>query len=139
MVFLKIENNVLVDAPEVIERNGKVVYGYNKESNEWMLKQDGYQKFSKTIIDYEIKDGKIVKKERKPDLGRSTFTKLQIRRAMRQLGIENKLDNILDNNPQFKKDWNDAIEIDLNDQMIKDAIQAELIYQKDIDQIKNTL
>ena len=138
MVFLKIENNVLMAAPEIVERNGKIVYGYNQETNEPMLIEDGYQKFDKTFLDYEIKDGKIVEKEIiVPE--NTIFTKLQIRRAMRQLCIESQLDNILDNNPQFKKEWDDCIEVDLNDQMIKDAIQAGLITQEVIDQIKNIL
>lgn len=138
MVFLKIENNVLRPAPDVIERAGKIVYGYNSETNEPMLIEDGYQKFDKTFLDYEIKDGQIV--EKKIIVPENTiFTKLQIRRAMRQLGIERLLDNILENNPQFKKEWDDCIEVDLNDQMIKDAIKAGLITQNDIDQIKNIL
>jgi len=138
MVFLKIVNKKLIGAPEIIERNGKIVYGYNQETNEPMLIADGFIKFPKTYADYEVKRGQIVEKEIiSPEY--SIFTKLQIRRAMRQLGIEDQLDNILENNPQFKKEWDDCIEVDLNDQMIKDAINAGLITQEVIDQIKNII
>jgi len=103
-----------------------------------MLIADGFIKFPKTYADYEVKRGQIVEKEIiSPEY--SIFTKLQIRRAMRQLGIEDQLDNILENNPQFKKEWDDCIEVDLNDQMIKDAINAGLITQEVIDQIKNII
>jgi len=59
MVFLKIEKDKLVAAPYEIKRDGKRIFGYNKENNEQMLIQDGYQKFPKTASDYKIINGKI--------------------------------------------------------------------------------
>lgn len=63
MVFLKIENDKIVSAPYEIKRNGKRIFGYNKENNEAMLIQDGYQKFDKFIDNYHIVAGKIEEKK----------------------------------------------------------------------------
>ncbi|MHB9139800.1 MAG: hypothetical protein ACYC4Q_10405 [Victivallaceae bacterium] len=54
---------------------------------------------------------------------KSKFTKLQIRRALRSLGQEAALDILLADET-FKKDWSDAIEIDLNDTMTKQALTS---------------
>lgn len=59
MVFLKIEKDKLVAAPYEVLRNGKRIFGYNKENNESMLNLDGYVKFPKTASDYQIINGKI--------------------------------------------------------------------------------
>ena len=59
MVFLRIVNGKLVQAPYEVIRNGKRIFGYCKENNEQMLIEDGYQKFPKTASDYEIINGKI--------------------------------------------------------------------------------
>ena len=58
---------------------------------------------------------------------------------MRYLGIEDQLDEIIENNPQFKADWYDAQNIDLNDEMIQLAISDGLINQEIIEQIRNVL
>jgi len=54
-------------------------------------------------------------------LKNNKFTKLQIRRAMRSLGIEAILDGLL-TNEAFAKDWADAIEIDLSDPLTAQAL-----------------
>lgn len=56
-------------------------------------------------------------------LAKSKFTKLQIRRALRVLGQEAALDMLL-TYETFKKDWADAIEIDLNDTLTKQALTS---------------
>ena len=56
-------------------------------------------------------------------LAKNKFTKLQIRRALRVLGQEAALDILL-TNEAFKKDWADAIEIDLNDTLTKQALTS---------------
>lgn len=66
------------------------------------------------IPDYEI--------ENINKLERHTFTKLQIRRTLRLMGKENILDYLLQNEV-FRKDWSDAIEIDLEDAMTKEALE----------------
>lgn len=139
MSYLKIDSNKIVEAPYIIEKDGKVIYGYNKENNETMLFHDGYAKFPYGIYAYIIKDEKIVEKEPEPIPKQTTFTKLQIRRAMRQLGIEDELNAILSGNFQFQSDWNDAQEIDLNDSMIQDAISEGLITREMIEAIREVL
>lgn len=57
-------------------------------------------------------------------LEKTTFTKLQIRRAFRALEQESSLDLLLANNETFRKDWADAIEIDLSDALTQQAITA---------------
>jgi len=65
-------------------------------------------------------------------LSKTVFTKLQIRRAMRSLGNEAILDGLL-TNEAFKKDWSDAIEIDLSDPMTAAALAS---VQVDINAVK---
>lgn len=139
MSYLRIKNGKLIEAPYKVERNGRIIFGYNKENNEAMLFEDGFEKFSKSIGNYTIQNSEIVERQIEPIAPNSMFSKLQIRRAMRELGIENVLDQILANNEQFKKDWNDAQEIDLNDPLIQNAIQEGLISQEIIDSIKEVL
>lgn len=138
MFYLKIDQNKIVEAPYTIERNGKVIYGYNKPNNEAMLFEDGYAKFPKSADNYEIKNGQIVEKEPTPYV-KNIFTKLEIRRAMRQLGIEDQLNTILNENPQFKIDWDDAQEINLNDPLIQNAIKEGIISQELIERLREIL
>jgi len=60
--YLKIQENTVVEAPNVIVKNGYTIYGYNDEANEAMLLQDGYTAYPKNAYAYEVKDGKIVEK-----------------------------------------------------------------------------
>ena len=60
-------------------------------------------------------------------LERTVFTKLQIRRAMRSLGLEATLDALLDSDAVFKTDWTDALEIDLSDRATVQALAASAI------------
>lgn len=139
MSYLKIDQNKIVEAPYIIERNGKTIYGYNKENNEKMLFEDGYAKFTLSKSCYIIKNGKIVEKEPEPAAPQTVFTKLQIRRAMRQLGMEDQLNAILSGNFQFQSDWNDAQDIDLNDSLIQNAISDGIITKEMIDAIMEIL
>jgi hypothetical protein len=65
-------------------------------------------------------------------LSKTVFSKLQIRRAMRALGNEAILDGLL-TNEAFKKDWADAVEIDLSDPMTAAALAS---VQVDINAVK---
>lgn len=58
---------------------------------------------------------------------------------MRQLGIEDILDQILSENPQLRNDWNDAQEINLDDPLIQEAINNGLISQETLNSIKDFL
>lgn len=140
MSYLKIQNNKIIEPPYMIEKDGKIIYGYNKNIN--MILADGYRYFENPIYAYEIKDNKIVDKiipPPEPEPEKTEFSKLQIRRAMRKLGMEDLLDQIIYSNYDFQKDWNDAQTIDLNDSMIQSAIENGLISQDTIKAIKEVL
>ena len=66
----------------------------------------------------------------------TTITRLKIRRAMRYLGIENKLDALLEASVDFKKDWNDAQEIKITDPVLVRALQMGNITEKEIYRIR---
>lgn len=74
--------------------------------------------FTIQIVETEIDDLEI---KQAAAIAKNKFTKLQIRRAMRSLGIEAILDELL-TNEAFAKDWADAIEIDLSDPMTAQAM-----------------
>lgn len=69
----------------------------------------------------------------------TVFSKLAIRRAMRSLGIENKLDALLNASSTFKSDWTDAQEIDLADPVLLQALSAGGLTEKEIEDIKNAI
>ena len=69
----------------------------------------------------------------------TVFTKLSIRRAMRSLGIEAKLDALLNASDTFRADWTDAQEIDLADPVLLDALASGGLTESEIAQIKNTI
>ena len=70
---------------------------------------------------------------------RTVFAKLEIRRAMRSLGIEQKLDVLLSQNETFRKDWLDAREIDLNDEITKKALESGGITENEIFKIREQM
>lgn len=63
------------------------------------------------------------------------YTKLAIRRACRNLGLENKLDELLSSNALFKKDWDDAQEIDLADAITSQALRTNAFTDSEYDSI----
>ena len=64
------------------------------------------------------------------------FTKLSIRRAMRELGIEAKLDGLLNASAEFRADWTDAQEIDLADPVLLAALESGTVTAEEIADIK---
>lgn len=66
----------------------------------------------------------------------TVFTKLSIRRAMRSLGIEERLDALLAVSPTFAADWNDAQEIDLADPVLVEALAAGSITPEEVEAIR---
>ncbi len=66
-------------------------------------------------------------------LAATKFTKLQIRRAMRELSIESTLDALLNSDATFRADWLDAQEIDLADPLTVQALSSVSV---DIDAVK---
>lgn len=67
------------------------------------------------------------------------YSKLAIRRAMRELGIEAKLDALLNASAQFRADWNDAQEIDLADPVLLSALESGTVTAEEIAQIKRVM
>ena len=68
---------------------------------------------------------------------KTIFTKLQIRRAMRALEIEDKLNALLEASATFAADWADANEINLADPVLIEALSAGSITKEEIDAIRN--
>lgn len=67
------------------------------------------------------------------------FTKLQIRRTCRTLGLEAKLNALLEASEIFRNDWTDAQDIDLADPIMLQALQAGTFTEDEINSIKNSL
>ncbi len=67
------------------------------------------------------------------------FAKLAIRRACRTLGLEGKLNALLEASDVFRADWTDAQDIDLSDPVLLQALQAGTFTQEEINSIKNNL
>lgn len=119
-----------IEAPKVMKTESGTIFGYNNEKNEERLLADGWLKYEgdAPLNRLKFENGKIVEmpsnsveKEE-----RTIFTKLEIRRALRKLGQEKVLNDAL-KIPQFKADWYDAQEIDLNDEMMQTAITSGFI------------
>lgn len=120
-MFAKIENGQIVYPPH---NDGNQI---NVHINLKWLSEHGYTNMTAEEI-------AAVENAGKPE--RTVFTKLAIRRAMRALGIEEKLDAILDFSATFRSDWTDAQEIDLADPMFLAALQTGGISENEIAQIK---
>jgi hypothetical protein len=71
--------------------------------------------------------GQAATQEPAPTPGRTTYTKLAIRRAMRTLGTEQQLDDLLSASDLFRKDWADAQDINLSDPVLCDALEQASI------------
>ena len=67
------------------------------------------------------------------------FTKLKIRRAMRKLGIEGKLNALLEASETFANDWADAQEIDLADPVLVSALALGSVTQEEIEAIRTAI
>lgn len=65
------------------------------------------------------------------------YTKLFIRRACRALGIEDKLNTLINSNNLFAVDWADAQQIKLNDPMFLKALKQGAFTDEEIENIKN--
>ena len=74
-----------------------------------------------------------------PVIPKTVFTKLAIRRACRTLGLEGKLNALLEASEVFRNDWTDAQDIDLADPVLLQALQAGTFTEDEINSIKNSL
>lgn len=139
MKYIKKYNDKILEAPYILEKDGKKIYGYNKEANEKMLLKDGYLKYNGNLstVFLDIIDGKIIEKQI-PKPQQTIFSKLEIRRAARSIEKEDFLNTILSMNSEIQADWNDAQEIDLNDEMFSN-LSGVVEIQEFIDEIKDVL
>ena len=105
-----------------------------------MLKKDGYKQYSGDLplSRLDIVNGQIIElpePELEPVPRGTVFTKLQIRRAMRKLGQEALLDQILEMGGEIAKDWNDAQVIDLADPVLLQALEEFSISENEINKV----
>lgn len=140
MKYIKFENGKAIEAPAVKKTEAGTIFGYNHECNEKMLLADGWMKYEDNapLNKLKFENGEIkVKESSTVAIKKTKFTKLQIRRYLRKAGKEHDLDRALFKNREFKKDWEDAQEIDINDDMIKEAIKDNIISEDLITLIQN--
>ena len=124
----KIENNTLIPAP----LNYRTASGWIMNFN---LSPELMDQYGFTMTEEEAEEWREQHPEPAPP-ERTIYTKLAIRRAMRELGIEAKLDALLNSSAQFRADWTDAQEIDLADPVLLAALQAGSITAEEIAAIK---
>lgn len=132
MKYIKFDKNGknAVQAPFKMKKDGKIIFGYNAPSNENMLFDDGYLKYDGDAPVYSLNyvDGVIVENDytfEEAQQQKKTFSKLSIRRALRKMGKQDILDKmLLKRNTQFAKDWIDSTEINLDDDIFKNALKA---------------
>ena len=106
------------------------------------LLSNGQQVFKMVYIPKKYTDQEIREIYKEVDynnfqlINAGVFTKLQLRRICRSLEIEYKLDNLLNSNQTFKKDWTDAVEIDLDDDLVVQALAHSEFTDQDIKAIR---
>ena len=121
------------EAPFSVSRDGETVIGYNRPTNEKMLLEDGWIRYDGDLPLSRLKmlQGVVTEDTSAEEAPLPTkFTKLQIRRCLRKHGYEDELDRILSSNAELKKDWDDCLDIDLNDEMVKEAVEKGLLSQE---------
>ena len=126
----RIENDTLIPAPLNFRTpDGRWIMNFNLSPE--MMNQFGF-----TMTEEEAEAWREQHPEPAPP-ERTIYTKLAIRRAMRDLGIEAKLDGLLNASAQFRSDWTDAQDIDLADPVLLAALQAGSITAEEIELIKH--
>lgn len=128
------------EAPFSVSRDGETVIGYNRPTNERMLLEDGWIRYDGDLPLNSLKmlQGVVTEETSAEEAPLPTkFTKLQIRRCLRKHGYEDELDRILSSNAELKKDWDDCLDIDLNDEMVKEAVKKGLLSQELISLIQS--
>ena len=140
--YIKFDNDGLnaYEAPRTTIRGGRRILGYSSPSNEEMLLEDGWIRYDGDLPLSSLKmlQGVVVEETSAEEVPLPTkFTKLQIRRCLRKHGYEDELDRILSSNAELKKDWDDCLDIDLNDEMLKEAVKKGLLSQELISLIQS--
>lgn len=119
-------------------KNGAIMFGFNTDPK--MLQEYGYIPYdgNRSLAGISLVDGKIVEKQIEQSK-RTIFSKLEIRRAMRALQCEDILNNLLKQDEEFAYDWQDATEIDIEDEMFKKVVSRGIINSDLIDKIIKTI
>lgn len=131
-MWLKEIDEQLVPPPAVYRADGKVICGFDR-SPEFMLAYGWRDWSAEEIAAWEKQHPQP---EPPPPPEQTVFSKLAIRRAMRTLGIESKLDALLAANALFRADWTDAQEIDLADPVLTEALDAGAVTAEELAEIK---
>lgn len=135
------ENGRAYLPPSVAIRDGGTVYGYDR--NAAMLDEDGWLAYDGDApLSALAPDGnggirEIEASNSESPAAPTRFTKLAIRRCLREAGMESALDAILAGNEQFRKDWEDALNIDLDDEMMVEAVRTGLVPAEMIALVRN--
>lgn len=124
MPYAKIVNNQIVRPPH---NDGNMI---NVQLNPEWLADNGYTDMTEEELAQHAAASAPVQ---------TVFTKLQIRRAMRALGIESTLDTILASDSTVAADWSDAQEIDLNDSVFRSAITAAGLTDEQVAEITSKI
>ena len=125
----KIENDELIPAPVNFRpTDGRTICNFPASPE--LMNRYGY-----TVTEEEAEEWRQAHPAPPPP-ERTVFSKLAIRRAMRSLGIEAKLDALLAASAVSRADWTDAQEIDLADPVLLDALASGSITAEEIAAIK---
>ena len=116
--------------------NGKIVYPPHNDGNHYNVHLDPTWLAEHGFTDMSEEE---LAPYRPQAPEQTVFTKLAIRRAMRTLGIESKLDSLLNASDTFRADWTDAQEIDLADPVLLSALAYGGLTESEIAQIKSTI
>lgn len=127
----RIENDKLIPAPP----------NFRTPAGEWIinfnLSPELMTLYGFTLTEADAEEWRKLHPAPKP--AQTVFSKLAIRRAMRSLGIEGKLNALLDASDTFRADWTDAQEIDLADPVLTAALATGGITDEEIAQIKSLI
>lgn len=117
-------------------------YRSSKNMGDTWYKNNGYLKYSGVYpIEYLDIDevGNILELDIPEVEPERKYTKNQIRTACRELGIENKLNEILSISADFKTFWDECLEVDLNYPMTQQALKVAKFTDEDIENIINNI
>lgn len=101
---------------------------------------DGKEYTHKELVnlpEWALLEKPVISEPEEPE--KTVFSKLAIRRACRTLGLEGKLNAMLEASEVFRADWTDAQDIDLADPVLLQALAAGTFTEEEINSIKNSL
>lgn len=125
----RIENDTLIQAPVNFRTpDGKWIMNFN-------LSPELMDIYGFTMKEEDAEEWRQQHPEPEPP-DRTIYSKLAIRRAMRELGIEAKLDALLNVSAQFRADWQDAQNIDLSDPVLLAALESGTVTAEEIADIR---